>query len=82
MTAFELEARKTELIREILNIDNSEVLDRVRRELRKWLSVSENVHCSYTLDEVKQRLEQTESDAIAGIGIKGDEADQIIDRML
>ena len=31
MTAFELEARKTELIREILNIDNSEVLDRVRR---------------------------------------------------
>ncbi|WP_348725834.1 hypothetical protein [Parabacteroides goldsteinii] len=82
MTAFELEARKTELIREILNIDNSEVLDRVRRELRKWLSVSENVPCSYTLDEVKQRLEQTESDAIAGIGIKGDEADQIIDRML
>ena len=82
MTAFELEARKTELIREILNIDNSEVLDRVRRELRKWLAVSENVPCSYTLDEVKQRLEQTESDAIAGIGIKGDEADLIIDRML
>ena len=82
MTAFELEARKTELIREILNIDNSEVLDRVRRELLKWLSFSENVPCSYTLHEVKQRLEQTESDAIAGIGIKGDEADQIIDRML
>lgn len=82
MTAFELEARKTELIREILNIDNSEVLDRVRRELRKWLSVSENVPCSYTLEEVKQRLEQTESDAIAGIGIKEDEADLIIDKML
>ena len=76
MTAFELEARKTELIREILNIDNSEVLDRVRRELRKWLP------CSYTLEEVKQRLEQTESDAIAGIGIKEDEADLIIDKMI
>lgn len=46
----------------------------------KWLSISDNVSCSYMLEEVKQRLEQTESDAIAGVGIKEDEADLIIDK--
>ena len=50
MTAIELEARKTELIREILNIDNSEVLDKVRQEIHKWLSISEKIPCAYTLE--------------------------------
>lgn len=78
MTAIELEAGKTELIREILNIDNSELLDRVRQELRKWLSIGEKAPCSYTLEEVKQRLSITESDAKAGYGISEEEADAII----
>lgn len=79
MTAIELEARKTELIREILNIDNSEVLDKVRQEIHKWLSISEKIPCAYTLEEIKHRLSLTAEDAIAGRGIEEDEANKIID---
>ena len=80
MTTFELEARKTELIQEILNINNSEILDKVRSELRKWLSVNEKSPCTYTLGEVKQRLTITEADAIAGKGISEEEANAIMDK--
>ncbi|RHU25742.1 MULTISPECIES: hypothetical protein [Parabacteroides] len=80
MTTFELEARKTELIQEILNINNSEILDKVRSELRKWLSVNEKSPCTYTLEEVKQRLTITEADAIAGKGISEEEANAIMDK--
>ena len=80
MTTFELEARKTELIQEILNINNSEILDIVRSELRKWLSVNEKSPCTYTLEEVKQRLTITEADAIAGKGISEEEANAIMDK--
>ncbi|WP_456088688.1 hypothetical protein [Parabacteroides sp.] len=79
MTAIELEARKTELIREILNINNSEVLDKVRQEVRKWLSISEKNLCDYTLEDVKQRLSITETDAIEGKGISEEEANNMID---
>lgn len=82
MTAIELEAQKTELIREILNINNSEVLDKVRSELRKWLTISEKSPCAYTLEEVKQRLNQTEADAIAGKGFSEQEANAIMDKWL
>ena len=80
MTTFELEARKTELIQEILNINNFEILDKVRSELRKWLSVNEKSPCTYTLEEVKQRLTITEADAIAGKGISEEEANAIMDK--
>ena len=80
MTTFGLEARKTELIQEILNINNSEILDKVRSELRKWLSVNEKSPCTYTLEEVKQRLTITEADAIAGKGISEEEANAIMDK--
>ncbi|MBC8603827.1 hypothetical protein H8784_19140 [Parabacteroides acidifaciens] len=82
MTALELEAGKTELIREILRIDNRDVLDRVRLEIRKWLSISERIPCSYTLEDVKQRLSITEADAIAGRGIIEEEANDIIDNWI
>lgn len=82
MTAIELEARKTELIREILKIDNSEVLDRVFQELRKWLSIGENAPCTYTLEEVKQRISITEKDAIAGNGIEEEDANLFIDKLI
>lgn len=75
---YKLEARKTELIRDILNINNSEVLDKVRQEIRKWLSISGEIPCTYTLEEVKQRLSITEADAIEGKGISEEEADNII----
>ena len=80
MTTFELEARKTELIQEILNINNSEILDKVRSELRKWLSVNEKSPWTYTLEEVKQRLTITEAAAIAGKGISEEEAYAIMDK--
>ena len=80
MTTFELEARKTELIQEILNINNFEILDKVRSELRKWLSVNEKSPCTYTLEEVKRRLTISEADAIAGKGISEEEANAIMDK--
>ena len=80
MTAIELEASKTALIREILNIDSSEVLEKVRMEIHKWLSVSGQAPCAYMLNEVKQRLSITEVDAISGNGICEEDANLIIDK--
>ena len=55
-------------------------MDKVRSELRKWLSVNEKSPCTYTLEEVKQRLTITEADAIAGKGISEEEANAIMDK--
>lgn len=82
MTAIELEARKIALIREILNIENGDVLEKIRKEIRKCLSFSEQLPCTYTLEEVKQRLDITETDAVTGKGVNEEEADAIIDKWL
>ena len=80
MTTIELEASKAELVREILNIENSETLETIGK-LRKYLSKlrsnkEEASPCEYTLEEVRQRLAITGKDAIAGIGISGEEMEQ------
>ncbi|MCS2891938.1 hypothetical protein [Parabacteroides faecis] len=77
MTIIELEASKAELVREILNIDNSETIGKLRKYLSKIRSNKQEVSpCEYTLEEVRQRLSVTGKDAIAGIGISGDEMEQ------
>ena len=77
MTTIELETSKAELVREILNIDNSETIGKLRKYLSKIRSYKQKVSpCEYTLEEVRQRLSVTGKDAIAGIGISGDEMEQ------
>ena len=77
MTTIELEASKAELVREILNIENSETNGKLRKYLSKLRSNKEEASpCEYTLEEVRQRLAITGKDAIAGIGISGEEMEQ------
>ena len=77
MTTIELEASKAELVREILNIDNSETIGKLRKYLSKLQNnKQETSTCEYTLEEVRQRLSITGKDAIAGIGISGEEMEQ------
>ena len=83
MTIIELEASKAELVREILNIDNSETIGKLRKYLSKIRSNKQEVSsCEYTLEEVRQRLSVTGKDAIAGIGISGDEMEHHIKNII
>ncbi len=81
MTTLELEASKTELIRDILCIDRSEVLEYIRAELHKCLSVR-TPPCMYTLEEVKERLKQSEAEILAGKGIPHEEVERILDQCI
>lgn len=77
MTTIELEASKAELVREILNIDSSETIGKLRKYLSKLRNNTQVASpCEYTLEEVRQRLSITGKDAIAGIGISGEEMEQ------
>ena len=52
MTTIELEASKAELVREILNIENSETIGKLRKYLSKLRSNKEEASpCEYTLEE-------------------------------
>lgn len=51
MTTIELEASKAELVREILNIENSETIGKLRKYLSKLRSNKEEASpCEYTLE--------------------------------
>ena len=77
MTTIELEASKAELVREILNIDNSETIGKLRKYLSKLRNnKQETSPCEYTLEEVRQRLSITGNDANAGIGNSGEKMEQ------
>lgn len=77
MTTIELEASKAELVREILNLDNSETIGKLKRYLSKLRNNQQDASpCEYTIEEVRQRLSITGKDAIAGIGISGEDMEQ------
>lgn len=64
MTHIELQARKLNLIQDIINnVDNDELmtrLERAYRRLKKSVTVVENRPCSYTVEEVCARLDEAE----------------------
>lgn len=80
----ELEAYKAELIRELLNVNSHETLDKVKRVLSNWKerNTVASMPCCYTEQEIKQRLTQTSADALAGRGINEEEAEQMIEQMV
>ena len=82
MNTYEFEARKAELARNILNSQNPEVIERVQQTYEQAVSHSATPPCRYTLEEVKQRLRDTEADAIAGRGLSEEEVDRLIDAMI
>lgn len=84
-TNLQLEASKAELARQILNIDNADALNTIRRALGRVLQRQDKAAfppCHYSIEEVKQRLAITMPDAIAGRGISEEEAERLIEEML
>lgn len=82
MNRYEFEAAKAELARNILNTDNEEVIDAVRRSYRQAMSQQSHSACRYSLDEVKERLRTIEADAIAGRGLTTEEVMKQCDEWL
>lgn len=65
MTTMELEAYKAELAREILMSDSRELLDKVKRLLRKEAKAEEQIK-PYTLEELNARIDEAEAEIEAG----------------
>lgn len=71
MTTLRLEARKAELAREILNIDNADLLNEVRKFYQQAKTRmtkepdTENIE-PYTMKEIDARIDRSESDIAAG----------------
>ena len=64
MTHLELQARKLNLIQDIINpIDNEELMSRLEaayKKVKKLASTEDQRPCAYTLEEVNKRLDQAE----------------------
>ena len=64
MTHLELQARKLNLIQDIINtIDNEELMSRLEaayKKVKKLASTEDKRPCDYTLEEVNKRLDQAE----------------------
>lgn len=67
MTTIELEARKTQLIKSILDIDSEALLTKAEAYINKLKS--KNPPCQYTEEELKIRVRQSVEDAKNGLGI-------------
>lgn len=79
----ELEAYKAELIRELLDVNSHETLDKVKYLLSNWKAknTAASMPCCYTEQEIKQRLVETSADALAGRGISEEEAERMMEQM-
>ena len=64
MTHLELQARKLNLIQDIINtIDNEELMSRLEaayKKVKKLASTEDQRPCAYMLEEVNKRLDQAE----------------------
>lgn len=64
MTQLELQARKLNLIQDIINtVDNDELLSRLEvayKKIKKLASTEKQRPCVYTLEEVNKRLDEAE----------------------
>lgn len=73
MTSMELDARRMEIFREIMQINDIEVLDGLKRSLKRLTAKSrqsattnqENLS-SYTMEEINARIDEAEADIDAG----------------
>ena len=66
----ELEARKAMLARELLNVDSSDLLDKIERLFRR--SKKAKAHAKeeltpYTMEELNARIDEVEAEIEAGI---------------
>lgn len=84
MNIYEFEAAKAELARNILNTQSEEVIVRVRDSYLQAMEheVSRITPCRYSLEEVKQRLCNSEKDAIAGRGLSEEEVEALSEAWL
>lgn len=84
MNSYEFEAAKAELARNILNTQSEEVIEHVRHSY--WQAVEQEASsaapCRYSLEEVKQRLRDTEQEAIAGRGLSEEEVEALSEAWL
>ncbi|MBC8600868.1 hypothetical protein H8784_03940 [Parabacteroides acidifaciens] len=63
MTQLELQARKLNLIQDIINtIDNDELMSRLESAYKRLKNSAAGQHrpCAYTLEEVNERLDEAE----------------------
>lgn len=72
MNNSEFEAIKAELARNILNSSDRELIESMRRCYENSVECT-LPPCCYSIDEVKVRLRNTESDALAGRGLTTEE---------
>lgn len=71
MTSIEMNAKKAELIKYIINIDNEEILNRLDAIL---IGLTEKKRpCSYTADEIKAGVSEAIAEYEAGKGISHEE---------
>lgn len=69
MTAMELECKKDELREMIDMIESEETANRVGKYLKRMLT-REQPSCQYTIEELKERLEEAEEDFRMGLPAK------------
>lgn len=84
MTTMELEAYKLELIRDIVETDSREVLDAVKRSMKralKKINVEKKAEdlTPYTMEEINSWIDEAEAEEEAGI--EGSTLEEVMDRM-
>lgn len=84
MTTMELEAYKMELIRDIVETDSREVLDAVKRSMKralKKINVEKKAEdlTPYTMEEINSWIDEAEAEEEAGI--EGSTLEEVMDRM-
>lgn len=78
MNNMQLEAAKAALVREILDIDNAEQLNRVKCLLRSFHE-EDKAPCRFTVEELKREIAVAEAEFAAnGIGYTAEEVAQEI----
>ena len=81
MTTMELEAYKAELAREILMSDSRQLLDKVKKLLRKEAKAREQLK-TYTMQELDARIDEAEAEIEAGEVLTCEEANAEVRKAL
>lgn len=81
MTTMELEAYKAELAREILMSDSQQLLDKVKKLLRKESKARELLK-PYTMEELNARIDEAEAEIDAGEVLTCEEANAEVRKAL
>ena len=79
MNTLELEAYKAELAREVLSIDNKEVLDDIKEIILK--GTGHNAPCRMNFSEVKQHLQASEKRFDAGEYISEEQMEELFNSL-